>query len=1052
VGHFDQRVVRRLAAAAATMAGCLLALAPLSASAAIPTARAISFHGAQPVAATGAASTPAVAVNHPRGFVPRRDAGAKPGPASSRSASQSVFANPQCPACRPPLLFHQGNVMGGFNGTPGQVTITPVYWAPSGYTFAASYKAVINGYLANVAADSQKSTNVFSVATQYYQQTTPSSTIQHIQYLVTAGSEVDDSATFPAQGGASGCTAATGFSACVTDAALQSELQSRLPSVSAPIDAAHVYVVFFPAGVETCLSAGNTSCSAGTTGYCAYHGGPPVAASSALLYTNEPYPDLSACVDPVLHAQAPNGDSFADAQVSLVSHEASEAITDSFNTWYDSAGYENGDECAYVYGSSLGSTLVTTDAFAMGTAYNQSIGTGKYWTQDEFSNQDFSANMGDPNTAGGQTVLGCRQRDELPTASFVAPATAVVGTSTQFNGSASSDPDNSSALSYSWNWGDGTANGTGAMPTHVFTTTGTDTVTLTVTDGDGWVGSVSHPISVIVTAPGAPTGVAGAAGNTQVALTWTAPASTGGSAITGYRVTPFVAGVAQPMIATGSAATSYTVMGLTNGTTYTFTVAATNSVGTGSDSSPSSPVTPIAVPGAPTGVAGTAGNAQVALTWTAPTSSGGSAIIGYRVTPFIGGAAQTATATGSTATSYTVTGLANGTTYTFTVAATNSAGTGPPSNQSSSLTPLTVPAAPTGVAGTAGNAQVALTWTPPANNGGAAISGYTVTPYIGAAAQTAIATGSASTSFTVTGLTNGTTYTFTVAATNSAGTGPASAASNPTTPTPAAVPSGSLGGVAISGPAVASSASDRVDSFVAGTDLGLWQDTWNGTQWVGWRSLGGILTADPSATSSAANHIDIFVRGTDFGLWHRQWDGASWSNWELLGGYLTSGPGAASQGANRLDILARGTDNALYRKSYDSAGWHDWERVGGILTSDPRSVSWGAGRLDVVVRGTDNALWHTWLDSGGWHPWERLGGVLVSTPAISSCGAGKLDVFAVGTDSGLWRTSFVNGAWGNWQSLGGQWTSAPAAVCRQGASTTDVFARASDSTIGHLAA
>ena len=262
-------------------------------------------------------------------------------------------------------------------------------------------------------------------------------------------------------------------------------------------------------------------------------------------------------------------------------------------------------------------------------------------------------------------------------------------------------------------------------------------------------------------------------------------------------------------------------------------------------------------------------------------------------------------------------------------------------------------------------------------------------------------------------------------------------------------PRESLSGVLASGPAVASWASNRIDSFVAGTDDGVWQDSWNGTQWQGWHSLGGILTADPSAVSWAANRIDILVRGTDFGLWHRQWDGTAWSNWELLGGYLTSGPGVASQGANRLDIVVRGTDNALYRKWYDSAGWHDWERIGGLLTSDPRTVSWGAGRLDVVVRGSDSALWHTWLDGAGWHPWERLGGLLVSAPAVSSCGTGKLEVFAVGTDNGLWRISF-NGTWGTWQSLGGQWTSSPAAVCRPGTANTEVFLRGTDNGLWHL--
>ena len=94
------------------------------------------------------------------------------------------------------------------------------------------------------------------------------------------------------------------------------------------------------------------------------------------------------------------------------------------------------------------------------------------------------------------------------------------------------------------------------------------------------------------------------------------------------------------------------------------------------------------LPGTPTGVTGSPGDRSVGLVWTAP-SNGGSPITNYRITPYIGTTAQAAVLTGSGATSYTVTGLTNGTTYTFTVAAINSVGTGPASAQSPTVTPGT---------------------------------------------------------------------------------------------------------------------------------------------------------------------------------------------------------------------------------------------------------------------------------------------------------------------------------------------------------------------------
>jgi fibronectin type 3 domain-containing protein len=153
------------------------------------------------------------------------------------------------------------------------------------------------------------------------------------------------------------------------------------------------------------------------------------------------------------------------------------------------------------------------------------------------------------------------------------------------------------------------------------------------------------------------------------------------------------------------------------------------------------------------------------LSWTAPANDGGGNITGYRVTPYIGGNAQTPILTGSQATTYTVSGLDNGTAYTFTVAAINKAGTGHDSSASASVTPVqaTVPGAPSSVQGIARDGAVAVGWSAPSSDGGSSITGYRVTPYLGGAAQTPVTFNSADTDETVTGLTNGLSYTFTVA-------------------------------------------------------------------------------------------------------------------------------------------------------------------------------------------------------------------------------------------------------------------------------------------------
>jgi hypothetical protein len=270
----------------------------------------------------------------------------------------------------------------------------------------------------------------------------------------------------------------------------------------------------------------------------------------------------------------------------------------------------------------------------------------------------------------------------------------------------------------------------------------------------------------VLNAPGAPSGAAATAGNGQATVSFTAPGNNG-SAITGYTVT------ASPGGATATGSTSpIAVTGLTNGTAYTFTVTATNGVGTGSASSATTSVTPAGAPGAPTSVSATAADRQATVSFTAPANNG-SAITRYTVTASPGGA----TATGSTS-PITITGLTNGTGYTFSVTASNSVGTSAASTASSAVTPAGVAGAPTGVSARSGDGSAAVSFIAPGSDGGAAIRSYTVVASPGGV----VATGSGS-PIAVSGLTNCTSYTFTVTATNAAGTGSASTASAAVVPT-----------------------------------------------------------------------------------------------------------------------------------------------------------------------------------------------------------------------------------------------------------------------------
>jgi hypothetical protein len=574
-------------------------------------------------------------------------------------------------------------------------------------------------------------------------------------------------------------------------------------------------------------------------------------------------------------------------------------------------------------------------------------------------------------------------------------------------------------------------------------TTGT-TYTFTVqainANGAGPASAQSNAVTpAAAVAPTAPTAVAAQPASSSARVTWALPDSDGDSPITGQTVTPYIAATAQTPVQVSASATSTTVTGLTNGTSYTFKVSATNSVGTGAqsaasnavtpratifdfatpstvDSGDSSPVelgvkltadfsgsvtgvrfykaaantgthigslwsasgtrlaqatftgesasgwqsvtfaTPVAVtanttyvasyfapnghysvtnaglasgvdnaplhavanstsanglfaygssssfptgsfnagdygvdvlfaaPSAPdqvTGVAATAGQSSASVSWTAP-SSGGQPT-SYRITPYIGATAQTAkTITGSPpATSTTVSGLTPGTAYTFSVRASNAGGSGPESASSNSVTPLGAgaPGAPTAVTAQADTKSALVSWSAPSDDGGSAITGYTVTPFVGATAQPSSQVGGSTSSTRVTGLTNGTSYTFKVTATNSAGTSPASGASSAVIPrpsifelgTPATVDSGDTGSVNL-GVKFTSDVAGTITgirfykaSANTGTHVGaLWsaggsllgQGTFTGESSSGWQT---VTFASPVAITANTTYVAAYL-------------------------------------------------------------------------------------------------------------------------------------------------------------------------------------------------
>ncbi|MCT8980629.1 Ig-like domain-containing protein [Shewanella algae] len=272
--------------------------------------------------------------------------------------------------------------------------------------------------------------------------------------------------------------------------------------------------------------------------------------------------------------------------------------------------------------------------------------------------------------------------------------------------------------------------------------------------------TVTQSFTVNAVVPGAPTSVNAVASDASATVSFSAPASTGGAAISGYTVTSSPGG-----ITASGAGSPLTVSGLSNGTDYSFTVSANNTAGTGPASSPSNTVTP---------------KANQTISFNNPGAQD------FGTTPTLAATASSGlTPVFSSSTTGVCTITASGT-LTFVTTGNCSIDADQPGDSSYNAAPTVtqgftvnavVPGAPTSVNAVASDASATVSFSAPASTGGAAISGYTVTSSPGG--LTASGAGSP---LTVSGLSNGTDYSFIVSASNTAGTGPASSPSNTVTP------------------------------------------------------------------------------------------------------------------------------------------------------------------------------------------------------------------------------------------------------------------------------
>jgi hypothetical protein len=353
-----------------------------------------------------------------------------------------------------PLTYHGGPVL--HSNKP-----YAIYWIPAGRVIPKSFQGSANNFFTNLAADSFKNTNAYSVEEQF------GDSAGFVTSDVAFGGSTVDTTPLPANG----CSYPT-VAVCLTDAQLQTEINNVITAKGWPrgtAGRAPIYFLFTPPNVGSCFDSTATSCA--FRDYCAYHSFFGTGTGTT-IYANHPFLYKWSGCDPV---NSPNGDSF-DAVASAVAHEHRESMTDPLlNAWFDSSGNEGSDKCNFNFGAALGNNGIGN--------YNQIINGDQYWQQMEWSNRG----------------LVCLQKSNNtdPVASFtVSPASPTHGVAATLTATAS-DPDG--IKNYQWTFGDGTSTGLLTTPsvTHTYTTAGVKSVQLVVYDNQGSSVRVTKSITVL---------------------------------------------------------------------------------------------------------------------------------------------------------------------------------------------------------------------------------------------------------------------------------------------------------------------------------------------------------------------------------------------------------------------------------------------------------------------------------------------------------------------------------------------------------------------------
>jgi hypothetical protein len=338
-----------------------------------------------------------------------------------------------------------------------------VFWQPPGARvgYPPGYQAVVQRFMRDVAADSHRPTNVYSLTGQYRDAGGPAG------YDSTFAGALVDTDPLPRNGCIEPLVTGPGWLACLSDAQIENELRHVISADKLPTTSRDIYFAVLPDGLGVCEDIGPEDCSLGGTtqgSFCAYHSTSPDA---RLLYAVIPFNAVEG------HCSSDNprpNTNPADPALSTISHEHNETITDPLGTaWIDAAGNEEADLCIDVYGASVGGSGEE--------AWNAVIHGDHYYLQSEWSNW----------------TGACERRTQADSVSFGTTTRPSVGHPVSFSARAHAAHGQISA--FNWFFGDGRS-GRGRSTSHVYGHAGSYRVVLRTTDSAGLWAYAARTVAV----------------------------------------------------------------------------------------------------------------------------------------------------------------------------------------------------------------------------------------------------------------------------------------------------------------------------------------------------------------------------------------------------------------------------------------------------------------------------------------------------------------------------------------------------------------------------